>query len=106
MDVRMAEIAAVLGGQAFEWLDAPVMRLGALDTPVPSAKALEALFSPKGRLMNGAVKQTSKCLLTPAKITRRGRRVKRNLLGVLGGVGAGASMLPSIKSLWAAPLPI
>ena len=46
------EIAAVLGRQAFEWLDAPVMRLGALDTPVPSAKALEALFSPKGRLMN------------------------------------------------------
>ncbi len=45
------EIAAVLGRQAFEWLDAPVMRLGALDTPVPSAKALEAIFSPKGRLM-------------------------------------------------------
>jgi 2-oxoisovalerate dehydrogenase E1 component len=46
------EIAAVLGRQAFEWLDAPVMRLGALDTPIPFAKPLEAIFSPKGRLMN------------------------------------------------------
>jgi 2-oxoisovalerate dehydrogenase E1 component len=45
------EVAAVVGQQAFEWLDAPVARLGALDTPVPFAKALEALHSPKGRLM-------------------------------------------------------
>jgi 2-oxoisovalerate dehydrogenase E1 component len=45
------EIAAVVGREAFEWLDAPVARLGALDTPVPFAKALEALHSPKGRLM-------------------------------------------------------
>jgi hypothetical protein len=28
-----------------------VARLGALDTPVPFAKALEALYSPKGRLL-------------------------------------------------------
>ncbi|HLA77982.1 MAG TPA: dehydrogenase E1 component subunit alpha/beta [Vicinamibacteria bacterium] len=46
------EVAAVVGRQAFEWLDAPVMRLGALDTPIPFAKALEAIFSPQGRLMN------------------------------------------------------
>jgi 2-oxoisovalerate dehydrogenase E1 component len=45
------EVAAVVGHEAFEWLDAPVARLGALDTPVPFAKALEALHSPKGRLM-------------------------------------------------------
>jgi 2-oxoisovalerate dehydrogenase E1 component len=45
------EVAAVVGQRAFEWLDAPVARLGALDTPVPFAKALEALHSPKGRLM-------------------------------------------------------
>jgi 2-oxoisovalerate dehydrogenase E1 component len=45
------EIAAVLGREAFEWLDAPVARLGALDTPVPFAKTLEAVFSPKGRLL-------------------------------------------------------
>ncbi len=45
------EIAATLGHEAFEWLDAPVARLGALDTPVPFAKALEAVHSPQGRLL-------------------------------------------------------
>jgi 2-oxoisovalerate dehydrogenase E1 component len=45
------EVAAVVGKEAFEWLDAPVARLGALDTPVPFARTLEALHSPKGRLM-------------------------------------------------------
>jgi len=45
------EVAAAIAKDAFEWLDAPVERLGALDTPVPFAKALEAVFSPKGRLL-------------------------------------------------------
>jgi 2-oxoisovalerate dehydrogenase E1 component len=45
------EIATVVGREAFEWLDAPVFRLGALDMPVPFAKALEAVYSPKGRLL-------------------------------------------------------
>jgi 2-oxoisovalerate dehydrogenase E1 component len=45
------EIAAAIGKDAFEWLDAPVERVAALDTPVPFAKALEAVFSPKGRLL-------------------------------------------------------
>lgn len=45
------EIAATIGQEAFEWLDAPVMRLGALDTPVPAAKALERLFMPRDRLL-------------------------------------------------------
>jgi 2-oxoisovalerate dehydrogenase E1 component len=44
-------IAAVIGAQAFEWLDAPVARVAALDTPVPFARALEAVFSPKDRLL-------------------------------------------------------
>ncbi|MGE5126172.1 MAG: thiamine pyrophosphate-dependent enzyme [Betaproteobacteria bacterium] len=45
------EIAATLGREAFEWLDAPIVRLGALDTPVPFAKSLEAVYSPQGRLL-------------------------------------------------------
>jgi len=45
------EVAATLGQVAFEWLDAPVVRVAALDTPVPFAKSLEAVFSPKARLL-------------------------------------------------------
>jgi 2-oxoisovalerate dehydrogenase E1 component len=45
------EIASAIGERAFEWLDAPVTRLGALDTPVPFSKALEEGFSPKARIV-------------------------------------------------------
>jgi 2-oxoisovalerate dehydrogenase E1 component len=45
------ELAAVIGAEAFDALDAPVSRLGALDTPVPFSKALEEVFSPRGRLL-------------------------------------------------------
>ena len=45
------EVAAVIARDAFAWLDAPVERLGALDTPVPAAQALEEIFSPKARLL-------------------------------------------------------
>lgn len=44
-----AEIAAVINEEAFEYLDAPVMRCGALDTPVPFATELEWNFLPKKR---------------------------------------------------------
>jgi 2-oxoisovalerate dehydrogenase E1 component len=44
------ELAAVIGHEAFESLDAPVARLGALDTPIPFSKALEEIFSARGRL--------------------------------------------------------
>jgi 2-oxoisovalerate dehydrogenase E1 component len=46
------EVAAVVSRDAFEWLDAPVARLGALDTPVPFSRALEEVFSPRGRLLS------------------------------------------------------
>jgi 2-oxoisovalerate dehydrogenase E1 component len=44
------EIAAAIGEDAFAWLDAPVTRVGGLDMPVPFSKALEEIYSPKGRL--------------------------------------------------------
>ena len=44
------ELASTIGELAFEWLDAPVRRLGALDTPVPFARSLEAIHSPALRL--------------------------------------------------------
>jgi 2-oxoisovalerate dehydrogenase E1 component len=45
------EVASTIAERAFDHLDAPVARLGALDTPVPFAKSLEAVFSPKGRVV-------------------------------------------------------
>jgi len=46
-----AEVAATIANVCFADLDAPVERLGALDTPVPFAKAIEELFMPKARLL-------------------------------------------------------
>jgi 2-oxoisovalerate dehydrogenase E1 component len=45
------ELAAVIGREAFEWLDVPVARLGGLDTPIPFSKALEEVFSPRSRVL-------------------------------------------------------
>ena len=45
------EVAATVAAQAFEWLDAPVERLGGLDTPIPFSKALEEIFSPRSKLL-------------------------------------------------------
>jgi len=45
------EIAATIGEEAFSWLDAPVTRLGSLDTPIPFAKILEEHFMPRKRLL-------------------------------------------------------
>ena len=44
------EIAAWIGEHCFTQLDAPVMRVGSLDTTVPFVKALEDNFLPKQRL--------------------------------------------------------
>jgi len=45
------ELAAVIGAEAFDALDAPVSRVGALDTPVPFSKALEEVFSARTRVL-------------------------------------------------------
>jgi len=45
-----AEIAATIGTEAFAWLDAPVARVGGLDTPIPCAPTLEAVWSAQSRL--------------------------------------------------------
>jgi 2-oxoisovalerate dehydrogenase E1 component len=45
-----ADVAATIAQEAFEWLDAPVARVAALDTPIPAAKELERFFEPKDRL--------------------------------------------------------
>jgi 2-oxoisovalerate dehydrogenase E1 component len=45
-----AEISAWINEHCFAHLDAPVMRVASLDTPIPFAPALEHNFLPKGRL--------------------------------------------------------
>ncbi len=41
-----AEVAAVIGQRAFEYLDAPVTRVAALDTPIPFTPVLEREYMP------------------------------------------------------------
>jgi 2-oxoisovalerate dehydrogenase E1 component len=46
-----AEIAAVIGEEAFAWLDAPVGRVGGTDSPIPFAPTLERSWSAEGRVL-------------------------------------------------------
>jgi 2-oxoisovalerate dehydrogenase E1 component beta subunit len=54
------EIAALIAEEAFEYLDAPVMRLGSLDTPVPYSPPLEAAFLPTCEKVVAAVRKLVK----------------------------------------------
>ena len=47
-----AEIAAEIADHCFDYLDAPLKRVGGLDTPVPFNAGLEQLFLPQSRLKN------------------------------------------------------
>ncbi|TRZ45441.1 dehydrogenase [Robertkochia solimangrovi] len=47
-----SEIAAQIGEHCFEFLDAPVKRLGALETPIPFAKVLENQYLPVKKIVN------------------------------------------------------
>ncbi|HET7453169.1 MAG TPA: transketolase C-terminal domain-containing protein, partial [Thermoanaerobaculia bacterium] len=49
-------LAAIVQEEAFEWLDAPVRVVGALDTPVPYAPPLEEFFLPSEEEIEKAVR--------------------------------------------------
>jgi pyruvate/2-oxoglutarate/acetoin dehydrogenase E1 component len=51
------ELAAIISQEAFEYLDAPVMRVASLDAPVPYAPPLEAAFLPNVDKVVAAAKQ-------------------------------------------------
>jgi len=53
-----AELAARIGETCFSWLDAPVQRLGAPDTPNPASPPLEAAFLPSVETVRAAVERT------------------------------------------------
>jgi 2-oxoisovalerate dehydrogenase E1 component beta subunit len=51
------ELAAIIAEEAFEYLDAPVMRVASLDTPVPYSPPLEAAFLPSVEKVVAAARQ-------------------------------------------------
>jgi 2-oxoisovalerate dehydrogenase E1 component beta subunit len=51
------ELAAIIAEEAFEYLDAPVMRLASLDVPVPYSPPLEAAFLPNVEKVVAAAKR-------------------------------------------------
>ncbi|NOZ49652.1 MAG: alpha-ketoacid dehydrogenase subunit beta [Chloroflexi bacterium] len=52
-----AEVAALIAEQAFTWLDAPITRLGGLDTPVPFSPPLEDAYRPDADKIARAAKE-------------------------------------------------
>jgi len=52
----VSEVAATLADLAFDQLDAPIMRVTALDTPTPAEKNLEAFYRPDGKKVEKALR--------------------------------------------------
>ncbi len=52
-----AEIAAVVQEEAFDWLDAPIIRVNAPDTPVPFSPPLEQNFIPDNKRIAEAIRK-------------------------------------------------
>ena len=51
------ELAAIIGSEAFEYLDAPIVRVASLDSPVPYSPPLEAAFLPSVAKVVAAAKK-------------------------------------------------
>jgi pyruvate/2-oxoglutarate/acetoin dehydrogenase E1 component len=52
-----AEIAAMVQEEAFDWLDAPIKRVNAPDTPVPFSPTLEQYFIPDNKRIADAIRE-------------------------------------------------
>src|SRR3982751_2712551 len=58
----VGEVAATIDEEAFEWLDAPVVRVAATDTPVPYSPPLEEYHLPQVRdVLEGARRLAADC---------------------------------------------
>jgi 2-oxoisovalerate dehydrogenase E1 component beta subunit len=53
-------VAAIVQEEAFEWLDAPIRIIGALDTPVPYSPPLEAFYLPSEDEIERAARQLAR----------------------------------------------
>ena len=51
------EISAIIAEEAFEWLDAPVIRVASIDTPVPFAPQMEDYYLPSLMEIIGAARK-------------------------------------------------
>jgi len=51
-----AEVSALIAEEAFDYLDAPIVRIGAINTPVPFSKVLEEYYLPSVEDIKKAVK--------------------------------------------------
>ena len=52
-----AEVAARVAEECFDWLDAPVTRLGGLDTPIPFSPPLEDAYRPDAQKIASAARE-------------------------------------------------
>jgi len=52
-----AEVAALIAEEAFESLDAPIVRIGGLDTPVPFSPPLEDAYRPNAAKIEAAIRK-------------------------------------------------
>ncbi len=52
-----AEVAALVAEEGFEWLDAPIVRLGGLDTPIPFSPPLEDAYRPDASKIEAALRK-------------------------------------------------
>jgi 2-oxoisovalerate dehydrogenase E1 component beta subunit len=55
-----AEISATITEKAFEWLDAPILRVTAPDTPVPYSPPLEEAFLPNAKTLLAAARHLAR----------------------------------------------
>jgi 2-oxoisovalerate dehydrogenase E1 component len=53
-------LAAIIQEEAFEWLDAPIRIIGALDTPVPYSPPLEAFYLPSEEEVERGARQLAR----------------------------------------------
>jgi pyruvate dehydrogenase E1 component beta subunit len=54
-----AEVASIIGAEAFTYLDAPIVRVAAANTPVPFAPELEEYLVPDEGRIEAAIRETA-----------------------------------------------